>query len=112
MTNQKQHPDRTEFICQQIIGHGHPMCPSAGEEYPLITETEKWANTKLAVLQAVLDTLIPGARIVVVQSDSGTVERIYFAILEAGKRERDIVKSLRDLADSIEVGNRMAAPLG
>ncbi len=112
MTVQKQYPDRTEFVCQQITGHGHPMCPSAGEEYPLVTETEKWGNTKLAVLQAVLDTLLPGARIVVVQSDTGAVEGIYFAILEAENRERNIVQSLRDLADSIDVGLRMPAVPG
>jgi len=112
MTDQKQYPDRTEFVCQQIIGQWSTICPSAGDEYPLITETEKWGNTKLGVLDAVLDTLLPGARIVLVKSDTGAVEKIYFAILEAESRERNIVQSLRDLADSIDVGNRIAVPLG
>jgi len=73
----------------------------------LHTEEEDWNPTKLAILNAVLDTLIPGARFVFEYDQDGKVIDFYitdFSDIDSNvpsKRPRNISQSLRDLADNI-----------
>ena len=101
--------DDTWKIVSQIMGV--PVVNdglSEGELGILKTEEEFWDNTRLALLNAVLDTIVPGARLVVAYDDSIEDESkacsIYFSDCsnEMESRPRDVVSSLRDLAASIE----------
>lgn len=83
----------TQEIIEKIMGN--QLC----EGY-LETEGENWNHSSLALINAVLDTVVPGARLVCIP-DQGLV---YLAQGEVWKRDRDLVQSLRDLADSLEKG--------
>ena len=72
---------------------------------PPIVEGESWEETKLSLLNAVLDTLVPGARLVV-ESDERTGEptRVYLGRGRAYSRPRDLAATLRQLADCLDGG--------
>lgn len=63
------------------------------------TEHEPWERSKLALVNAVLDTLIPGARLVV---EAGANPRVSLGKTKAFDRPRDLVRSLREIADCLE----------
>lgn len=70
-----------------------------------VIEGERWERTKLSLLNAVLDTLVPGARLVVeAEEDSGEPRRVYLGRGRAFSRPRDLAASLRQLADSLDGG--------
>jgi hypothetical protein len=69
------------------------------------TEDEPWERTKLALVNAVLDTVVPGARLVIepdARSDGPL--RVYLGRGEVWQRPRDLARSLRELADCLESG--------
>jgi hypothetical protein len=67
------------------------------------TENEPWERTRLGLLNAVLDTLIPGARLVVKTGESnGDLPEIYFGRCKAYDRPRDLTRTLRELADCLD----------
>ena len=77
-----------------------------GEKF-LDTEGEGWKNSRLALLNAVLDTLEAGTRLTIKVNDDDEVESIdIFERFEFEERKRDLPQALRDLADSIEKLNK------
>lgn len=80
-----------------------PVYSVAGEEKFLYTESEPWKNSKLALINAVLDTILPGARLVLnVRKNGGEVSSCFLSYFNFEQRPRDIANSLRTLADSVE----------
>jgi hypothetical protein len=70
-----------------------------------IIEGEEWERTKLALLNAVLDTLVPGARLVVeAEEQTGEPKRVYLGRGRAFPRSRDLATTLRQLADCLDGG--------
>ncbi|QDV35776.1 hypothetical protein [Tautonia plasticadhaerens] len=68
-----------------------------------VVEGEQWERTKLSLLNAVLDTLVPGARLVVeAEEDSGEPRRVYLGRGPAFDRPRDLAATLRQLADRLD----------
>ncbi|MFO0952919.1 MAG: hypothetical protein U0835_17565 [Isosphaeraceae bacterium] len=68
------------------------------------TEKEPWERTKLALVNAVLDTVMPGVRLVVERGDS---PRVYLGrIAHTFERPRDLPASLREIADCLDGGPR------
>jgi hypothetical protein len=68
-------------------------------------EREPWDRTKLAMLNAVLDTLVPGARLMIDHDDRGTPVGVHLG--RVGKvfdRPRDVANCLRELADWLDGG--------
>ncbi|MFO0958742.1 MAG: hypothetical protein U0800_15140 [Isosphaeraceae bacterium] len=69
------------------------------------TEKEPWDRTKLAILNAVLDTMEPGARLVVDRDDQGHPTAIHLGKVEKiFSRPRDLPHCLRELADWLDGG--------
>lgn len=77
-----------------------------GESVPFrrgpYTETEPWDRTKLGLVNALLDTLIPGARLVVTGDDP---PRAVLGRTTVWARPRDLARSLRDLADCLDLAH-------
>ncbi|RUL82080.1 hypothetical protein [Tautonia sociabilis] len=70
-----------------------------------IIEGEEWERTRLALLNAVLDTLVPGARLVVeADEETGEPKRVYLGKGRAFPRPRDLPGTLRQLADCLDGG--------
>jgi len=63
------------------------------------TEHEPWERSKLALLNALLDTMIPGARIII---EKGETPRVSFGKTKPFDRPRDLARSLREIADCLE----------
>jgi hypothetical protein len=70
------------------------------------TEDEPWDRTKLGLLNAVLDTLVPGARLTVESSDTpdGSAS-ISLGRTQVWPRPRELARSLRELADCLDSGS-------
>jgi hypothetical protein len=70
-----------------------------------IIEGEEWETTKLALVNAVIDSLVPGARLVVESDDeTGEPARVYLGRGRAFERPRSLPTVLRQLADSLDGG--------
>jgi hypothetical protein len=69
------------------------------------TENEPWEQTKLALVNALIDTLIPGARLVVEPAAaSAAPARVYLGRARVWDRPRDLARTLRELADCLDGG--------
>ncbi|CAN5619448.1 hypothetical protein BH23PLA1_BH23PLA1_37210 [soil metagenome] len=67
------------------------------------TEGEHWERTKIGLLNAVLDTLVPGARLIVETDEStGEPTRVALGRGQAQNRPRDLAASLRELARCLD----------
>ncbi|MEW4570281.1 hypothetical protein AB1L88_20635 [Tautonia sp. JC769] len=72
---------------------------------PPIIEGEEWERTKLALINAVLDTLVPGGRLVVESNEeTGEPHRVYLGRGKAYPRPRSLPDVLRELADCLDGG--------
>ncbi len=90
-------PDPT--ILADLVGE--PMVYQRGP----YTEKEPWERTKLAMLNAVLDTMVPGARIVVDRDANGKAVDIHLGRVEkVFDRPRDLPHCLRELAEWLDGG--------
>ncbi len=88
--------DKTAEIVQQLVG----VPIKLSEE--LHTEKEPWAATRLALLNAVLDTRVAGARFAVRYKDNNEFDKlIIIQIDEPDERPRNLSDSLKDLANVI-----------
>lgn len=87
-----------------------PLAKVNAEE--LVTENEPWKNSVLGLLNAVIDTVLPGVRLCTVAHDppSGKLGTLYLRTYPADDRPRDLATVLRQLADQVDnrqCGNRL-----
>lgn len=84
-------------VARYLIGASLPYDRSPS------TEKEPWERTKISLLNAVLDTLVPGARLVVeIDPQTGEPTRVYLGRGKAQNRPRDLAGSLRELAECLD----------
>lgn len=71
------------------------------------TEREPWDRTKLGLVNAVLDTLVPGARLVVDRDSAGHPLGVHLGrVSKIFDRPRDVARCLRELADWLDGGQQ------
>ncbi len=72
-----------------------------------IIEGEEWERTKLALINLVLDTLVPGGRLVVeADEQTGEPTRVYLGRGQALDRPRSLPDVLRQVADCLDGGGK------
>ena len=74
----------------------------------VFTEGEEWPITNKGIIDAIFDTLVAGARLGILGEKDSDKRWIFITkVINPVERPRDIVQSLRDLADSIEKVGRI-----
>lgn len=67
------------------------------------TEGKAWRRSALDLVNAVIDTVVPGGRLVVESTEApGAPVRVYLGQGQAAERPRDLARSLRELADWLD----------
>jgi len=95
-------PKENIDACERLIG-----IPLGDDIKELRTDTDRWDPTRLGLLNAVLDTMLPGTRLYIEVTDGGRGEpngKMYFGKVPGVgfTSERNLAKALRALADSID----------
>ena len=95
----KEHSDAIGAITEDF---GVARELAAGLPYPggPFTESEPWDRSKLGLVNAVIDTLVPGARLAV--DDNSGQPRVYLGRTRVWERPRNLAASLRELADWLD----------
>jgi len=96
--------DKTAEIIEQLVGVPIQLVNDDLEKDPeLHTENEPWAPTRLALLNAVLDTMILGARFMVRYKENNEFDKLIIVQVDnPNERPRNLSNSLRDLSNVIE----------
>ena len=101
---------KTKLFCDRIFD---PVIPikdfkhNDSENY-IFTEGEEWPITNKGIIDAIFDTLVAGARLGILGEKDSDKRWIFITkVINPVERPRDIVQSLRDLADSIEKVGRI-----
>ena len=105
----KEHTEETRTVIEDLSVAKALVAGELRYNRGPYTEKEPWNRSKLDLVNALIDTLVPGARLVVEPDEqTGAPARVYLGRTYIFDRPRDLAASLRELADCLTPGQKGA----